>query len=184
MIITTTLNPGFLRKRTDPVCTSSQGNFSQSNQIFHLKKIIRCLFCLFPAVYISCLQPFLQFLRLYVNQFHLGSIVKYGIRNPLLHHNSGYCSHHIIQAFDMLYVYSGININSCLQQFFYILIAFCMPTSLGIGMSQFINQNQSWFSLDCGIQIKFPVHPSVIINNQAGNLFQALQQFHGLRSFM
>ena len=75
-----------------------------------------------------------------------------------------------------------MDIDTSVQQFFDILPPPDMSLRWCIGMSQFINQNQLWFSCQCSVEIEFPQCGSAVGNPQAGNLFQSLQQSFRFRA--
>ena len=105
------------------------------------------------------------------------------IRNPFPYQNTGNRSNGIIQTFNMLDIDGCIYINSGIQQFFYILISFDMPSS-GIGMGQLIYQNQLWFPFQRRVNIKLPECNAFMLNFLYRKLFQTMQQGCGLRPCM
>ena len=84
----------------------------------------------------------------------------------------------------MLDIDSSINIDPGVQKFLHILITLGMTAALGIGMRQFIYQDQPRFPLQRTVNIKLPEGHLTIKHLLCGNLFKSLQESRGLRSGM
>ena len=96
MVISPSLDSCAFGQQIHPVGTAPQSDFTQGGQVFQGKEIGGRLFCLFTPAGISDFQAFQQFLRLYIYQLHLVSLVKDRIRDALPHKNTGNGRNHII----------------------------------------------------------------------------------------
>ena len=138
-----------------PIRTTTQGYFTQCDEIISHKKIMHRLLCGGLMIDFPSFQTFKQLIRFYIHQLHLICFIKYSIRNTLLYLYSGDTCNHILQTFQMLYIHSRIHIDSRMQQLLNITIALRVPRFMCIGMRKLIYQYQLRMSLQCLIQIKF-----------------------------
>ena len=84
----------------------------------------------------------------------------------------------------MLYIDGRINVDARLQQLFYILVPFGMPAPIGIGMRQFVYENQLGMPLYGCVQIKLTQGNLVMCHDSVWDLLQAFQQRHCLGAYM
>ena len=97
-----------LSKLVDPVSTSAQSDFPQRSQILYTEKVDQSSLCLVVPIYFACIEPVDQILRLDVHQFHLMSVVKNRIGNPLLYRNTSNGRDHIVEALNMPVSYTHL----------------------------------------------------------------------------
>ena len=71
-------------------------------------------------------QPCQQFIRRQVDQRHFRSLIEYMIGQRFAHHDAGDLAHHIVQAFQMLHIQRGVDVDAGGQQFFHVLPAFAV----------------------------------------------------------
>ena len=138
MIIAVAFRSDGFSKQIHPVGTAAQCNFPKSRKIFHSKEILCSALSLNRIINISRLKPFNQFLGLNIHKLNLTGIIKNRIGDTLLYHNACYRRNGVIEALNMLNIYSGINIYTCLKQLFNIAITLCMPAHRRIGMGKLI----------------------------------------------
>ena len=141
MIIAVTFRPDGFGKQIHPVGAAAQGNFPKHRKIFNGKEILCCTLSLSRVINFACLQPFNQFLWHNINKLNLTCVVKYRIRDTLVYHNARYRCNGIIETFNMLNIYRGINIYSRIKQLFNILVTLCMPAHGSIGMGKLIHKD-------------------------------------------
>ena len=150
---------------------ASQGNFTKSRKLLSFKKMVHGAFCLHRLVNLSLFHPVQKFFRLNINDLHLIRMVKYTVRNPFPDLYMSNRSHQIIQAFQMLNVNGGINVNPCPQKLLYVLIPLLISAAGSIGVSQFIYKNQLRFPLQSTVKIKLPELYSFIFCHKRRNGF-------------
>ena len=91
---------------------------------------------------LALVQALAEIVRGQVNQHHVVSGVKKGIRHGLPHLDPGDAAHHIVQALQMLYVEGGKDVNARLQQLVDILPALRMAGAGSVGVGQLVHQDQ------------------------------------------
>ena len=102
VICSTSVFPLHYCQTVDPVCSASQCNLTQGNQLFFCKKMIQRPFCLGCMIDFSLLQSLKQIRRLNVDQFYLICLIKNPVRNPFPDPDSRNASDLVIEAFQML----------------------------------------------------------------------------------
>ena len=112
MIITVAFYSGTFCQQIDPVCTAAKGNFPQCGKVFQGEKMVHGLFRLSRLVHLPGTHTLQQFLGLDIHQFHLARLIKNRIRYTFTHQDSRYGCNRIVQTFNMLHIYCGINIYS------------------------------------------------------------------------
>jgi len=78
------------------------------------------------------------------------------IRDPFVHHDPCDGGDKIVQRFQVLHVYCGIDIDPRLQQLLHILIPLGVAAARGVAVSQFIHQDQLWSARQGSVQVKLP----------------------------
>ena len=81
----------------------------------------------------------LQRMRGNINKFYFVRVIQDTVRKRFPHSNSSNASDTIIQTFQVLYIQCCDHINSSIQNFLDILIAFSMFRASNIGMGKLIN---------------------------------------------
>ena len=161
---------GMLSEQIHPVRAAPEGNFAQGGQVLDGKD--RKRFVLFGRLLSGAALQ--QLLGLNIDKLNLICLIEYGIRYPILLGYSGYGSHLIVQAFDMLHIDSGVNVDPCLQKLLYVLIAFDMAASVRVCMGQVIQQDQLRAPLKGRVDIKLAQSASAAQEPPDGKLFQPL----------
>ena len=82
----------------------------------------------------------------------------------------------VIQAFDVLNIYGGIDIDPVAQQLFNVQIALRVTAAWCVGVDQLIDPNNLRTPGDDGIEVHLVEQLAFILDALAGNDFQALQQ--------
>ena len=160
----------------------AQSNLPERDEVFLDKKVRRDLRGLRLPVDFSRLQALKQVGGLKVHDLHLIGGVEHRIRNAFRHGDAGDGGHYVVQTFQMLNIDGGIDADAGVQQLLHILIPFGVAAALGVGMGQFIHQNQLGVPGQSSVQIKFPQEDALRGNRFWRELFQSLQQGHGFRA--
>lgn len=72
----------------------------------------------------SFMQSLAQIVWRQIDQHHFVRRVEKGIGYGFANLNAGHAADHVVQAFEMLNIYRGENINACFKQLFNVLPAF------------------------------------------------------------
>ena len=102
--------------------------------------------------------------------------VGHGFANPHL----GDARNHIVQAFDMLHIQGGIDIDACRQQFLDIQIALGMAAAGRIVVRQLIHQHQAGPALQNGVQVHLRQHAALVGKAPLGDRLDAFGEKIGL----
>ena len=129
---------------------------------------------------LAVLQPLQQVFRRQVHQLDIVGAVENGIGHRLAHPHMGDLGHHIVQAFDVLDIEGGIDVDPRRQQLFDIQIALGMAAARGIVVRQLVHQHQARPALQDGVQIHLRQHPALVGHALLGNGLDALGEKIGL----
>ena len=84
----------------------------------------------------------------------------------------------------MLDIQRGIDIDTGIEQFLNILVAFGMPGTGNIGMSEFIDKNERWPETKGCIEIKLRERDPPVLHHLPGNEGKPFEQRFSLRPAM
>ncbi|OPY08805.1 MAG: hypothetical protein A4E66_01812 [Syntrophus sp. PtaB.Bin001] len=159
-----------------------QGQLAQIFQVDRPEEVIEGDGDTFPGINLSFLEAFPKILRREIN---IDDLVRFGqdaVRQPLPHlHPHGFF-HRIIEAFQMLDIQGGHDMNAGRQQILNVLVALGVAASRGVGVSQFVHQGHLWLPAQNGIHIHFFYRYPTIGLDETGNDFQSLQQLFSFGS--
>ncbi len=96
----------------DSVCSLTHGNFTQEFEVLLREEVTHSSLSSFGLINLSVFKTPEQFIRLNINQFYFVGPVKDIVRHGFFHPNIGDILNHVIETFDMLDIYSRINIDS------------------------------------------------------------------------
>ena len=133
---------------------------------------------------LSLLEPLDQIVGREVDQLDGIGAVKYGIRYRLAHSHMGNLGDNVIEAFDVLNIDRGVNVDAVTHQLFDVEVAFRMTAALGVGMGKLVNQHDLRMPRDDGVQVHLGKMCPFVFNVSAWNDFEAAQQRFGLLAAM
>src|SRR5438876_10458217 len=81
----------------------------------------------------------------------------------------------------MLDIHRGVDFYTSVEQLCDILPAFRMPRARGIGVGQFVHQEQGWATCQGGIEVKFVEGGAMVYDWAPGQCFEPCEQRGGLR---
>ena len=102
---------------------AAQGNLAQRDQVALAEEVLRRLFGLARRVDFAGSQAGGQFVGGHVDQDNLVCSVQYFVGHCLMHADAGDGTNGAIEAFQMLNVERGPNVNASVQQFLHVLPA-------------------------------------------------------------
>jgi hypothetical protein len=92
--------------------------------------------------------------------------------------------HHVVEAFDVLDVQGRINVDTGAEQLLDIHVPLRVPASRGIGVGEFVDQNELRPAVEDGIEVHLFERMPFVLDASARNDFEAVQQRLGLFSTM
>ena len=98
-------------------------------------------------------QPPQQLLGSGVHQLDLVGFVQNLVRHGLAHMDAGDLGDHVIEAFDVLDIHGGEDVDARCQNLLDIEIALGVAAAFRVGVGQLIHQNQSGMPLQNSVQV-------------------------------
>ena len=170
--------------RIDALRRAPQRQLAQCGEIARHEEILRCPFGSVGEIDFPFLHALQQVFRRQVHQLDIVGAVENRVRNRFAHAHMGDLRHHIVQAFQVLHVQGGINIDAIVENFLDIEITLGMAAARRIGMRQLIDQNQLRLSLQDGVQIHLCQNAALIRNAFLRDDIEPLGQHIGFDAAM
>ena len=111
-----------------------------------------------------------------VDQFQFIGPIEHGIRQCLTDDDAGDLRDDVIEAFDVLHVERGVDVDAGREQFVHVLPAFRVPKSVGVGVCQFIDEDEPRLPSQRRIEIEFAEHDAAVGDLFMRKLFETLEQ--------
>ena len=165
-----------------PVGGAPQRQLAQGDQITLAKEVLNRTLGLIRQVNLAFLEPLQQFVGRQINQHHLISLVEHPVGDRFPDPDAGDAADHVVEAFQMLHVDRGQNVNARFEQFFDILPALRMAATGRVAVRQLVHQDQRRPPRQGAVEIELPQHPLPIGNFLAWQHFQAIEQRSGFRA--
>ncbi len=108
-----------------------------------------------------------QRLRGDVDQLDLRRTTHYRVRNRLLLNHAGDVRDNVVEAFEVLHVDRGQNVDPGFEQFLYVLPALVILAPWRVGMCQLVHQDKGRTPSQHGLDVQFR-HPCSAIIHQLG----------------
>ena len=118
-----------------------ESQFPQGNQIAFAEKMLNRFLSLLRQINLAVFKPIEQLVGWQVHQFDFISLFKHRVRHGFPNPYARNLAYIIIEAFQMLHIECRIHINAGIEELFDVLPPLGMPATLGIGVRQFVNQN-------------------------------------------
>ena len=166
----------------DPFRRAPQRQFPQRHQVAPAEKALHRLFSLLRNIHFARLQALEQVVGREVDQFDLIGVLQKRIGNCFPNNRPGDLGNHVVQAFEMLHVDGGVDVDPGFQKLFNVLPALGMAQARRIGMRQLIDQDQCRVARECSIEVKLPKLCAAILHQPLRKDFQAFQQGFGFRA--
>ncbi len=174
----------FAQAAVDAVGSFLHGQFAQRGQVGRREECLQCLRGLFGHIDLALLQASDQFARRQIDQHDVVQPIEHAIRHGLADAHAGDAHHHIVEAFQMLDVDRGPDVDAGVQQLHHILPAPLMAAARCIAVGQFIHQHQRRMPCQHGIQVHLLQGVAVVGHFLQRQLRQALQQGLGVGAAM
>ncbi len=142
-----------LQIHTDSLSSLAQSNLAQRRQITLAEKIALGRLRTLGSVNFAFCQALEQRLRWQIHQLDLVGTIHDAVRNGFVHGYAGNLPDGVDQAFYMLHVQSGINVDTMIEQLQYVLVALAVARTFDVGVRQLIDQNIVGLQAQNGVQI-------------------------------
>ena len=168
----------------DPLGGAPQRQFAQRGQVARREIMLQRALGLFGDVDLAFLQPLDQVVGREVDQFDGVGAVEHRIRHGLAHPHMRDLRDHVVEAFDVLDVDRGVDVDAVGQQFLDVEIALGMAAARRVGMGEFVDQGDLRPPRDQRVEIHLLERLVLVADPLARQHFEALQQRFGLRPAM
>ena len=126
----------------DPLRGAAQREFAQRGQIAGREIVADRAFGLVRHIDLAVAQPLDQIVRRQVDQLDVVGLVDDRVRHRLAHADAGDARDDVVQAFDVLDIERGVDVDAGGDQFLDIHVALGMPAARRVGVRQLIDQRQ------------------------------------------
>ncbi len=148
----------------NPLCCAAECQLSQGSQIAGREIVADRAFSGFGQIDFALIEPLDEIIGRKINQFNIVGPVNDAVWHGFAHADAGDLRNHIVEAFDMLDIERGINIDPPCQNFLDILIALGVTAARRIGVGQLIHQNQLRLSFKDRVDVHL-IEPMAMIGN-------------------
>ena len=164
----------------DPVGGAAQRQLAQRRQLGGREEMLERAFGLLGNVDLALLEALDQIGRGEIDQLDRIGAIEDGVRHGLAHAHMGDLRDHVVQAFDVLDIDRGVDVDAAAQQLLDVEIALGVAAARRVGMGELVDQNDLRAAGDDGIEVHLLEPLATVFEAQAGNDLQALQQRFGL----
>ena len=129
-------------------------------------------------------QPLQQLTRRQVDQQQLIGFLDDPVGHRFTHLHPGDTAHLVVEAFEVLNVDRGVDVDARCQQLLHVLPALGMTAAGCIAVGQFIDQHQLGLGREQAIEVHFFKLHAAILRAQHGQLGQTVEQHFGFSAAM
>ena len=137
----------------DPLGSAPQRQFAQRGEIAGREIMLQRALGLLGDVDLALLQPLDQIIGREVDQLDRMGAVEYRIRHRLAHPHMRDLRDHVVEAFDVLDIDRGVDIDAAGQQFLDVEIALRMAAAGRVGMGEFVDQRELRAARDQRVEV-------------------------------
>ena len=150
--------------------------FAERRQVGRREKRLQRLGRLFGKIDLALIEPFDQFARRQVHQPDVAQPDKHRVRHGLADPYAGYLVDHIVQAFQVLDIDGGVDVDAGVEQLIDVLPATFMATARRIAVSQFVHESHRRPASQQGVEIHLLEQASLVFDPPSRDQGQAVNQ--------
>ncbi len=155
-----------------PFGGAAHSDLTQGGQVAFAKEFLDGPCRLLRHIHLTLAQPLQKFIRGQVNQLDFRGRVNHPVRQGFPNDDLGDLGHDIVEALQVLDVEGGVNIYPGGQEFFDILIPFGVTGAGGVGVGQFVYEDELRPPRQHRIQVHFRQGCTPVGDLLAGDEFQ------------
>ncbi len=159
---------------------AAQGEFAERREVRRREEILKRSLGLLGNIDFAFLQSLNQIVRREVDELDRVGPIEDGIRHGLAHTHMGDLRDYVIEAFDVLDIDRGVDVDAVAHQLFDVEIALWVAAAFGVGMRKLVDQHDLRPAGDDGIEIHLVERLPSVVDMPPWNDFQTLQQRFGL----
>ena len=164
----------------DPLGGPAQRQLAQRGEIARREIMLERALGLSRDVDLAFLQPLDQIVGREVDQLDGVGAVEHRIRHGLAHPHMGDLRHHVVEAFDVLDVDGGIDVDAVGEQFLDVEVALGMAAARRIGVGEFVDQRDLRTPRDQRVEVHLLEDLVLVFEPLARQDFEPGQQRLGL----
>ena len=166
----------------DPLGGAPQRQFAQRGQVARREIMLQRALGLLGDIDLALLQPLDQVVGREVDQLDGVGAVEDRVRHGLAHPHMRDLRDHVVEAFDVLDVDRGIDVDAVRQQLLDVEIALGMAAARRVGVGEFVDQRDLRTPRDQRVEVHLLERLVLVVEPLARQHFEALQQRFGLRA--
>ncbi len=129
---------------------------------------------------LALFQPLDQIVGREVDQLDIVGPVEDRVGHRLAHADARDLRHDVVEAFDVLDVEGGVDVDAVGEQLLDIEIALGMAAAGRVGMGELVDQSELWAPGEQRVEVHLLERAPLIVDGAAGDDLEALQQRFGL----
>jgi len=158
----------------DPFRGAAQRKFAQRRQVGGREEMLECALGLLGNVDFSFLETLNEIVGGQIDQFDGIGAIEYRVGHRLADADMRDLRDHVVEAFDVLDVDGGVNVDAVTHQLFDVEVAFRMAAAFGVGMGEFVDQSDLRTASYDGVEIELLEPLAFILDAASRNDFKAL----------
>ena len=119
-------------------------------------------------------------LRRQIDQFDLVGVLKHAVGHGFPHLHVRDALDDVVKAFQVLDVHRRKHVDAGFKDLFDVLVAFDVPASWNVGVSQFVHQHQLGPAPEDGVEVHLGEEPAAVVDLPAGQRLQSVEQRFGV----
>ena len=160
----------------DALGGAPERQFAQRGQIAGLKIMADGARGLFGDIDLAFLETLNQVVGRKIDDLDIVGPVEHAVGHGLAHADAGDLRHHVVEAFDVLDVERGEDVDARDQQFLNVEIALRVTRAGSIGVREFVDQHQFWPARQDGVEIHFLDATAFVVDGAPLHGLEAGQQ--------
>ena len=160
----------------DPLRGAAQRQFAQRRQIGRREEMLERALGLFGHVDLALLQALNEVVGSEVNDLDGVGAVEHGVGDSFAYADMGDLRDDVVEALDVLDVDRGVDVDAAAHQLFDIEIAFGVAAAVGIGMGEFVDQDDLRPACNHRVDVHLFEKLALIFDLLARNDFEAVHQ--------
>src|SRR6516162_7005130 len=134
--------------------------------------MLQSVFGLLGNVNLSILEALYQIVRRQIDQLDSIGAIEDSIGNRFAHPNVGNLRDDVIKTFDVLNIDGGVDVDTVAHQLFDIEVAFRVAAAFGIGVGEFVDQNDLRMTRNDRVEVHLGERLAFIFDMAARNDFE------------
>jgi predicted transcriptional regulator len=166
----------FAQVAVDAIGSGLHRQFAQRGQVGRREERLQRMRGLVRHVDLALLQALDQLARRQVDQHDVAQAVEDEIRHGLADAHAGDPVDHVVEAFQVLDVDRGVDVDAGIQQFHHVLPTALVAAAGDVAMRQFVHQRDPRLAGEQGVEIKFLQRAALMLDAPARQHVESVQQ--------